>query len=99
MNRKYLVMSNGKSGPFAVVFNSSESHDLIARRLGGENKVLGAGAFSFYSSVEGNFHLSCYGKSSTLGIGSRGWEDALVLQYAIFGFDEEVVIDNERPKE
>lgn len=100
MMRKYLVMSNGKRGEFAVAFNPTETHESIARRLGGVQFVLGAGEFEFHKDVEDRYHLRCFGQSISLRKASRGFDDALMLQYVLFdaGGADSVVIDNERPR-
>jgi hypothetical protein len=86
---KYLVMSNGEHGVYAVVFNETESHDKMAQKLGGKQFVLGAGLVSIGESPEGRY-ATCFGKSVTLGVKSRGREDAFFVSFAVFGTASEV---------
>ena len=86
MSCKYLVMSNGEHGcEYAVVFGETESHVVIAHRLGGTDKVLGAGMVSIGTGIEGQHMVSCYGESITLKKKSRGSEDAFFVVMALFG--------------
>jgi hypothetical protein len=86
---KYLVMSNGEHGEYAVVFNETESHDKMARKLGGRDFVLGAGEVSIGESSEGRY-VTCFGKSTTLKLPSRGRKDAFFVSFAVFGTTSDV---------
>jgi len=86
---KYLVMSNGEQGVYAVVFNETESHDKMAQKLGGREFVLGAGQVSVGETSDGRY-ATCFGKSVTLGVKSRGREDAFFVSFAVFGTTSDV---------
>jgi len=87
---KYLVMSNGEHGEYAVVFNETENHDKMAEKLGGRDFVLGAGMVSIGESHQGVRYVTCFGKSTTLKIPSRGREDAFYVSFAVFGTTSDV---------
>ena len=86
---KYLVMSNGYCGEYAVVFNETESHDKMAEKLGGKQFVLGAGQVSIGESSKGRY-VTCFGKSTTLKLPSRGRKDAFFVSFAVFGTTSDV---------
>jgi hypothetical protein len=88
---KYLVMSNGYCGEYAVVFNETESHDKMAQKLGGKEFVLGAGEVSVGETPKGRY-VTCFGKSTstTLKIPSRGRKDAFFVSFAVFGTTSDV---------
>lgn len=90
---KYLVLDNGEHGEYAVVFNETESHVNMARKLGGEEFVLGAGMVSVGETSDGKY-VSCFGKSVTLKLPSRGKEDAFFVSFAIFGTTIDVDLGN-----
>jgi len=87
---KYLVMKNGDLGEYAVVFNETESHLSMARKLGGEQFVLGAGSVSVGESSTNGQYVSCYGESVTLKVKSRGRTDAFLVAWAVFGTSSDV---------
>ena len=86
---KYLVMSNGEHGEFAVVFNETESHEKMAQKLGGKEFVLGAGQVSIGEDGDGRYAI-CFGKSVTLGVKSRCLKDAFLVAFAVFGTASDV---------
>jgi hypothetical protein len=90
---KYLVMSNGDHGEFAVIFSETESHDKMAQKLGGKEFVLGAGQVSV-GVISGRRCVACFGKSVTLNIKSRGREDAFFVSFAVFGTTSDVDLGN-----
>ena len=90
---KYLVMDNGEDGEYAVVFNETESHLEMAQKLGGQGFVLGAGEVSIGETSNGKY-VSCFGKSHTLKIPSRGKEDAFFVSFAVFGTVSDVDLGN-----
>ena len=88
---KYIIID--AQTPYGVTFPPWVFHADIARMLIGERDpkevILGAGEFwvgeSSVEGHEGETVVHCYGKSVSLGIKSRGEEDALVLKASIVG--------------
>jgi len=72
---KYIIVEeNGINAP--VLFSEVVSHQDI-----GENqKVISAG-FCQIGIVDEKFHVSCYGKSDSLKIGSNPKVDASIIRY------------------
>ena len=84
-NAKYIIYDYG-GYDVAVIFHAVVDHsrmveDVIPGDAYGDKKakVKGAGFVSIGVNREG-FVVSCYGKSTTLGIESRGDEDAVVVR-------------------
>ena len=89
---KYIVVKGNMGNDLGIPFTQAEFHADMARRFGGDDSVLGAGEFSFYYDERNEvYHLTCYGKSVSLDINSRGYEDALALKYSLFNDITEVI--------
>lgn len=74
---KYIITNEGP-----VMFSSAMVHADVARGIGRD--VLGAGFAQFY--VDGDqedddtISVRCYGESLSLGVKSRGEEDAAIIR-------------------
>jgi hypothetical protein len=75
MNEKKYVIKNGS----AIIFSSAINHSDFG---GG---IEGAGFVSIYSELgSDDVDCVCYGESISLGIKSRGEEDAWIIKSQLF---------------
>ena len=81
MQMKYIIVDDGYV-IHPIVFSELIAHDEMARRVGNK-EVLGAG-FAYLDQDK----FGCYGKSISLGVASRGDEDAKFLNKWLLGYDE-----------
>ncbi len=89
---KYIIIERGLD-EIGIPFPEMIGHNDMQFMLGADTKVIGAGFFSIGVGENGVQLLSCYGESVTLKIKSRGFEDAMVLKYSLFGTHDEVKIE------
>lgn len=81
---KYIVFDMGTLD-VAVVFPELVEHSRVANSFQGW-KPVGAGFFQVGVNPKTNRHfVNCYGKSVTLGLESRGKEDAREVARTILG--------------
>ena len=74
---KYIIVEDGGT-ELPIMFNPILSHKQVA----GGAKVVGAGEVGLYPTAE-RINVSCWGKSVTLGVESRGEDDAKLIDRTI----------------
>ena len=85
MEKKYIVIKGSFGSEEIIIFSSVLDHKTVAS----DHHVISAGFVSFdiqtkhnpdnpYDPVERKIIGHCYGKSTTLGIGSRPKEDSIL---------------------
>ena len=81
MKPKYIVYEVINTGiQEAKIFSAWENHCDIANPLLDRSIILGAGEFSLGIDADNNIQVSCFGKSTTLDIKSRGEDDSRVIR-------------------
>lgn len=82
MNKvKYIAFENEFGNEDLVVFSNQVTHIEMARNRRIFRNVLGAG-FIRINTIDGQLHVSCYGRSESLGIDSRE-EDSNLARYIL----------------
>jgi len=83
MKAKYIVYRGFYGLDVAIIFDCITNHSDVANALNIKDRVLGAGEMGVYAN--GNkTSVSCWGESTTLGVKSRGKEDAKEVLRTLF---------------
>lgn len=75
---KYVMFSNNNF----VIFNDVQPHNSFQYH----GTIVGAGFISFGVNSEGNVEVSCFGKSTSLGIESREEVDSDIINKSMRGY-------------
>lgn len=83
MRQKYIVFKTGNLEDI-VTFSELMGHNDFARALGNQ-KVLSAGFIEVYVDHNGQLACTCFGRSVTLELDSRGDLDTQVAMRRLYG--------------
>ena len=73
---KYLIVESASGCILPIVFHNILDHIAVAGGL----TVLGAGEVHLQGTPDGTISVSCFGRSVTLGVESRGADDAILIE-------------------